>query len=298
MSLLDPRVQHILANLRDSESYTSVQRMNIQRYVQAEGADAVIGGLRKGLTKACERGLRDPKLDLKKACREMQRAPVIITNVTDAFKSSTQKIRQLSQSNLRAMQQDMSSANRNLEIQARNARVKRVMSGDFMSGEAQDVLLEAAGKFLDSSIQTLTQNPAEAAVLLFRLFNILGGTALTIGVNYVLPVALIIGSYKLLRAQYPTLPDLDLTNLTSGALSSVTTFGRWLTTANRQIADVPSNDEPVETPQPEENETMQPDGESHTEDVAVPVPTPLPPPPPPQYPLPQRDGIEHFLGGV
>ena len=225
---MDPRLQVVLNEQTETANLSSVQRINLNKLVRRYGGDSVIAGVRKGVSSTCLKQLKEPQPNITKLCPQLQGQRPIIESIQDAFKSSDQRIRAVSQSNLKQMQTDIANANTNFVTEYKRQRIRDYLSGNVGADEMKSDLVELGTRFVESNMEAFAANPIENTFRLFALLNQQISwkspkTKLVVG-----SVAALATTYYYLQAKFPgVLKAMSFDGFSLNMLTNPSEFYQW-----------------------------------------------------------------------
>ena len=195
---MDPRMNVLLqdANL------SSVQKINMQKYITQYGFTNAQAAVKKGISKRCRSDLKKPQLNLADACPELRFKD---GDVSTSLTKKQRKMREVHNSNMKNIQVGIEHAIKNDMLVRRMNMINRFMSGNASSQDVKQTAYNAMQTVLMSSVDQFQMRPVETS---YMLLNMARNTLAVGGVSRLgaIPVALEI--YRQLRANYQWLPSL------------------------------------------------------------------------------------------
>ena len=123
-----------------NDNLNAQEKINLQRYARAHGVDQIAKAFRKGVSKSCRSALRQPQLDIGKACLEF-RFPDGDPSV--GLRRSTSRMREVHNSNMKNIQESIEHAQKNLVLANRRATIDKLLSGRATSQDVSQVGYDA-----------------------------------------------------------------------------------------------------------------------------------------------------------
>ena len=248
---MDPRLTVVLRETKETQTLSAQQRANIAKLSAKFGPDAVIAGIRKGVSDNCLSQLREADPDLTKMCREL-RGAVFVTDIRSAFKTSDKRIRQLSASNIKNMQVDMRHALENQRREFVRSKFRNYYSGGVSQSEVISDAKEGALALAERVFSAAYENPMVAVfALLGGLKMIAGGFAgVSVSTVAVVGISSIAALYQVVAYAKPeyNLPNLQWSSFRMSMLDDEAEYRQWYERTSKNDATNAPTPAPMEAP--------------------------------------------------